>query len=290
MLQPILHLTFVAGLATVALCGCGGSSSTPAGTSSAGTAASAPAVKETPAAPATPAAPTTPAVPTVPAAPAMPAMPAVPTALAAPITPAAVPAPPIVPVPAAAKPSSVPATAIQPAANDAVSLLTKFSGAQSDSVLASLGTDLAGKVKSLGESLGANSAVKAQVENAVQSLVSGKDAEVLGSVSQVAQDSSLTPPQQQLAKEAGNLVSAIVVQRNFSSLEGAQGEVATIVNSLRKGELMTAVPAIQKVAANTNLTPPQKQLLGSLAGKYAPGMKQAADALLQGLQKVPGLK
>lgn len=269
MLKPILHLTFVASLATLALCGCGDSSSTPAGTSSAGTAASAPAAKETPAAPAAPAAPTAPARP---------------------IAPAAVPAPPIVPAPAAAKPSSVPTTTIQPAANAAVSLLTKFASAQSDSVLASLGTDLAGKVKSLGESLGANSPVKAQVENAVQSLVSGKDAEVLGSVSQVAQDSSLTPPQLQLAKEAGNLVSAIVVQRNFSSLEGAQGEVATIVNALRKGEFMAAVPAIQKVAANANLTPPQKQLLGSLAGKYAPGMKQAADALQQGLQKVPGLK
>jgi hypothetical protein len=266
---------FVASLATVALCGCGDSSSTPTGTSSAGTAASAPAAKETLA---------------VPALPALPAAPAAPAAPARPITPAAVPAPPITPAPAAAKPSSVPATAIQPAANDTVSLLTKFAGAQSDSVLSSLGTDLAGKVKSLGESLGANSAVKAQVENAVQSLVSGKDAEVLGSVSQVAQDSSLTPPQLQLAKEAGNLVSAIVVQRNFSSLKGAQGEVATIVNALRKGELMTAVPAIQKVAANTNLTPPQKQLLGSLVGKYAPGMKQAADALQQGLLKVPGLK
>ena len=194
------------------------------------------------------------------------------------------------PTPVAAQPASVPATAIQPAANDAVSLITKFASAQTDTVLSSLSTDLAGKVKSLGESLGANSAVKAQVESAVQSLIGGKDAEMLSTITQVVQSGGLTPTQLQLAKETGNLVSAIVVQRNFSALEGAQGDVATIVNSLRKGEVMSAVPAIQKVASNANLTAPQKQLITSLADKYAPGVKQATDALQQGLKKIPGLK
>lgn len=195
----------------------------------------------------------------------------------------------IQPAPVAAQLASVPAAVIQPAAKDAVSLITKFASTQTDTVLSSLSTDLAGKVKSLGESLGANSAVKTQVENTVQSLIGGKDAEALGSVTQIVQAGGLTPTQLQLAKETGNLVSAIVVQRNFSSLEGAQGDVATVVNSLRKGELLSAVPAVQKVASNANLTAPQKQLITTLADKYASGVKQAADAFQQGLKKIPGL-
>jgi hypothetical protein len=271
----------VASLATVSLCGCGDSTSTPSGASSPNSAASTPPARGTPAPPVAPATPVTPATPTASAAPVVPARP---------VAPAAVPATPITPAPAASQPASVPAAIIQPAANDTVSLITKFASTQTDRVLSSLGTDLAGKVKSLGESLGANSAVKAQVDKAVQSLVSGKDAEALSAITQVAPAGSLTPTQLQLAKETGNLLSAIVVQRNFSSLEGAQGDVATIVNSLRKGEFMAAVPAIQKVASNANLTPPQKQLIGSLADKYAPGVKQAADTLQQSLKKIPGLK
>lgn len=69
--------------------------------------------------------------------------------------------------------------------------------------------------------------------------------------------------------------------------------MATIVNSLRKGEVASAVPAIQKISQNANLTAPQKQLIGSLADNYAPGLKKAADSLQQGLkgiQALPGTK
>jgi hypothetical protein len=92
-----------------------------------------------------------------------------------------------------------------------------------------------------------------------------------------------------LAKEVGNLASAYVVQKNFASLDGAQGDVATIVSSLRQGQITPALPAMQKVAQNGNLTAPQKQLLGSIADKYAPGVSKAASALSQGLQSIPGL-
>lgn len=297
MRKPFIHLTFVVGIATVLTSGCG--ESTPPSkleTSSQNAAPVAAVPKETPATPVTPAANSTPTAPAT----ATPAAQAVPATPATPATPAAAPA-----TTTAAKPSSVPAARIQPsglaqtpatpaaqavqaAPTDAVSLLTKFAGAQTDNVLASLGTDLSGKVKSLTDSLGGNTAVKAQVEKAVTSLVGGKDSEVLASLNQVVAASNLTPQQLQLAKETGNILSAMVVQKNFSSLEGAQGDVATIVNSLRKGEVISAVPAIQKVASNASLTSSQKELIGSIADKYAPGVKSAAGALQQGLKKIPG--
>jgi hypothetical protein len=176
------------------------------------------------------------------------------------------------------------------AVSDLTSQFAKLAAAQSDKLLVSVGGDLVDKVKSLGQSLGANAAVKSQLDSTLQSLLGGQDSEALTMAFQVVQAANLTPPQLQLAKEVGNLASAYVVQKNFAALDGAKGDVATIVNSLRKGEITSAIPAIQKVAQNANLTAPQKQLISSLADKYAPGIKKAADSLQQGLQVLPGVK
>jgi hypothetical protein len=125
----------------------------------------------------------------------------------------------------------------------------------------------------------------------LQSLTAGKDSTALGQVFQVAQAATnLTPQQQQLAKDVGNLASAYVVQKNFSSLDGAQGDVASLVNALRQGNLTAAVPPLQKVAQNAGLTPSQKELVSSLADQYAPGLKKAAGSLQQGLKSLPSLK
>ncbi len=201
-------------------------------------------------------------------------------------------APAVAAAPAAEIPKPT-AEAAKAAAADVTAQFAKLAAAQSDRLLGSVGSDLVGKVTSLGQSLGANAAVKSQLDSALQSLITGNDSEAIGVAFQVVQAANLTPQQLQLAKEVGNLASAYVVQKNFAALEGAQGDVATIVNSLRKGEVTAALPAIQKVAQNANLTSPQKQLISSLADKYAPGLKKAADSLqqgLQGLQGLPGVK
>lgn len=96
-----------------------------------------------------------------------------------------------------------------------------------------------------------------------------------------------TPEELGLAKEVGNLASAFVVQRNFASLEGAQGDVAAIVNSLRKGELVAVVPPLKNVAGNTHLTDGQKKLIGVVTDKYAPGWQKAKGAL-DSIKKLPG--
>lgn len=161
-----------------------------------------------------------------------------------------------------------------------------------DPTLASVGTDLTAKLKSLDSVLGASDAVKAQLTGTLQSLIGGKDSEALTKVFQIAQVATLTPEQKGLAKETANLAAAFVVQRNFAALEGAGGDVATVVTSLRKGEITGAVPAIQRIAKNANLTAPQKQLIGSVADQYAPGLRKAKDSLkkgLNGLQSLPGL-
>ena len=156
-------------------------------------------------------------------------------------------------------------------------------------MLSSVSSELADKVKTLAQSAAGNDTLKSQLTSSLKSLSGGNDSAGLSTIYQVAQSASLTPSQIQLAKEVGNVASAYVVQKNFASLDGAQGDVATIVNSLRQGQIAPAIPAIQKVAQNANLTPTQKQLVASIADKYAPGVSKAASALGQGLQSVPGL-
>jgi hypothetical protein len=173
---------------------------------------------------------------------------------------------------------------------DLAAQLAKSVQSQTDKTLASLGTELADKMKALGAVTGSDAGLKTQVEGSLQSLMAGKDSNALATLFQVVQSANLTQQQVQLVKEAGNIASAFVVQRNFSSLEGAQGDVATLVNALRKGEITPAVPALQKIAQNAKLTAPQKELMGSLVDRYAPALKQAGGALQQGLQSLPGLK
>lgn len=184
-----------------------------------------------------------------------------------------------------------PTTPLKAAVTDLSAQFAQTAAAQTDKLLGSLGGDLAGKVKSLSQSLGVNDALKSQLDGALQSLTDGKDSTALGQVFQVAQAAThLTPQQQQLAKEVSNLASAFVVQKNFSSLDGAQGDVAGLVNALRQGNITAAVPPLQKVAQNAGLTPSQKDLIGSLADQYAPGLKKAAGTLQQGLKSLPSLK
>ena len=102
-------------------------------------------------------------------------------------------------------------------------------------------------------------------------------------------NAKLTPAQTKLAKETWNLGSAYVVQKDFGALEGAQGDVAEIVTSLRKGEPAKALPAIQKVAKEAKLTPGQKELLTSIADQYAPGLGKLGGTLDGLKQAVPGL-
>jgi len=171
---------------------------------------------------------------------------------------------------------------------DLLGQLKSSSAASGDATLKSLGGDLGSKVTSLNTSLAGNPAAQGQLQGALQSLVSGNGASSLGSLSKLTQ-AKLTPAQTKLAKDVGNVGSAYVVQKNFGALEGSQSDVAQIVTSLRKGEPTTALPAIQKVGQNAKLTAPQKDLIGSLADKYAPGTKKIGNALEGGLKSIPGL-
>jgi len=192
--------------------------------------------------------------------------------------------------PPLATPAPAPTTPVKAAVTDLSTQFAQAAAAQSDKLLGSIGGDLAGKVKSLSQSLGVNDALKSQLDGALQSLTAGKDSTALGQVFQVAQAATnLTPQQQQLAKEVGNLASAYVVQKNFSSLDGAQGDVAGVVNALRQGNITAAVPPLQNLAQNAGLTPSQKELVSSLADQYAPGLKKAAGTLQQGLKSLPSL-
>jgi hypothetical protein len=268
-MKTLIVMCSTVASAAVLLCGCGNSktdSSTPAANQAPATP---PAPEVTNASAATAAAAAAP----VAAAPEA----ATPAASAGPVTAPAVPAPATA-APAATAPS---------AGGTAQFLATAQS--QADTNLTSLGSQLAEKTQALAQSAGGNDAVKTQVDSSMKSLAAGNDSGGLSGLFQAAKSANLTPQQTQLAKEVGNIASAYVVQKNFASVAGAQSDVATIVNSLRQGQVTPAVPALQRVAQNASLTPQQKQLVGSIADQYAPGLSKAAGTLEQGVQSLRNL-
>jgi hypothetical protein len=170
-------------------------------------------------------------------------------------------------------------------------LVSKFvdqAKAASDSQLGPIASELTGKIQSLGSALAGNATVKSALDGTLKSLTGGVDADALTSAFKVASAAKLTPEQLGLAKQVGNLASAYVVQKNFTSLTGAQDDVGTIVSSLRGGNVTAAIPAIKNVAGNAHLTDAQKKLITTVADKYAPGWEKAKGAM-DSLKKLPGL-
>jgi hypothetical protein len=170
-------------------------------------------------------------------------------------------------------------------------LVSKFvdqAKAASNSQLGPIASELTGKIQSLGSALAGNATVKSALDSTLKSLTGGMDADAVTSAFKLAETAKLTPEQIGVAKQVGNLASAYVVQKNFASLAGAQGDVATIVKSLRGGQVTSAVPALKNVASNAHLTDAQKQLITTVANKYAPGWQKAKGAM-DGIKKLPGL-
>jgi len=159
--------------------------------------------------------------------------------------------------------------------------------AASDSQLGSIASELTGKVQSLGTAVGGNSAITSKLNSTLSALTGGQDSAALSSALKLASIAKLTPDQLGLAKQVGNLASAYVVQKNFATLDGAQGDVATIVSSLRSGKIKSALPSLKNVATSAKLTDTQKQLITTIADKYAPGLSKASGAM-DTLKKLPG--
>jgi hypothetical protein len=171
-------------------------------------------------------------------------------------------------------------------AADTVAKFLDTAKAATEPQLGSIATDLTGKIQSLGTS-GINDAVKSKLDGTLKSLTGGMDSDALKSAFNLVKNAKFTPDQLGLAKQVGNLASAYVVQKNFAALAGQQGEVAAIVNSLRENKIKDALPSLKNVLSSAKLTDTQKQLLTSIADKYAPGLSKAAAAA-NALKKLPG--
>ena len=177
---------------------------------------------------------------------------------------------------------------VQVAATAAVDLGQKLLATaqnSSDSLLKDLSKEVQSSVAQLGEKLTADTTLKGHLDEALQSVLKGQDVAALDYYQKIVQ-AKLTPEQTTLVKQTGDVLSAFMVQKNFGALEGAQTEVGQIVNALRKGDTASAIPYIQKVASNATLTAPQKELITSLADKYAPGLKNAAKSLQEGVKSL----
>ncbi len=159
--------------------------------------------------------------------------------------------------------------------------------ASSDPQLGGIASELTSKVQSLSSAVGGNSAIMGKLNSTLSSLTGGQDSAALASAFKLASSAKLTPEQLGLAKQVGNLASAYVVQKNFASLEGQQGDVATIVTSLRSGKIKDAVPSLKNIATSAKLTDSQKQLITTITDKYVPGFSKASGAMDE-IKKLPG--
>lgn len=170
---------------------------------------------------------------------------------------------------------------------DAAAKLVDAAKSSSDSQLGGIASELTGKVQSLETAIGGNSAILGKLNSTLSSLAGGQDSAALTSAFKLASSAKLTPEQLGLAKQVGNLTSAYVVQKNFASLAGQQGDVATIVSSLRSGKIKDAVPSLKNVATSAKLTDSQKQLITTITDKYVPGFSKASGAM-DSIKKLPG--
>ena len=168
-----------------------------------------------------------------------------------------------------------------------VSQFMEQAKAASDNQLGPIAGELTTKIQSLGSALAGNATVKSALDGTLKSLTGGMDSEALSSAFDLVKSAKLTPEQVGVAKEVGNLTSAYVVQKNFATLEGSQGDVANIVSSLRSGNVTAAIPPLKNVATSAKLTDPQKQIITKVADKYAPGWQKAKGAM-DSIKKLPG--
>jgi hypothetical protein len=173
-----------------------------------------------------------------------------------------------------------------PSLSDLLGQLKSGAASSGDATLKSLTGDLGSKAQALNKSLAGSPETQTQLGSALQSLLANKGGESLAGLQKLSQ-AKLTPEQTKLAKDVGQLGSAYLVQKNLASLEGSQTEVGQIVNSLRKGKVTEAMPAIQKVSQNAQLTPAQKDLLTSVANHFAPGAGKVGETL-KGVKGLPG--
>jgi len=155
----------------------------------------------------------------------------------------------------------------------------------SDSLLQDLSKEVQASVTQLGEKLTGDASLKGYLDDALKSVLAGQDVAALDYYQKLVQ-AKLTPEQTSLVKQTGDVLSAFMVQKNFGAMEGVQNEVGQIVAALRKGDTTSALPYLQKVASSATLTASQKELLSSLADKYAPGVKNAAKTLQEGMKSL----
>ena len=158
----------------------------------------------------------------------------------------------------------------------------------SDSQLGPIASELTGEIEKFGTGLATNAVIKGKLDETLKALTGGKDSEALTSAFDLVKGAKLTPDQIGVAKQVGNLTSAYVVQKNFATLPGSQGDVANIVSSLRSGNVTAAIPPLKNVATSAKLTDPQKQIITKVADKYAPGWEKAKGAM-DSIKKLPGL-
>jgi len=157
--------------------------------------------------------------------------------------------------------------------------------AGANDLMKKISADLEQRVKNLGESVKNNETVMGQLDGALQALLNNKDINAVEAFNDVAA-AKLTPEQTTLAKDVYNAGAAFVTERNFSSLEGLDSDVAKLSNAVWQGNYTEALQPLQNIWNKGALTNEQKDLLGTVFDQYLPGWQEKAEVVNQGLDAI----
>ena len=131
-----------------------------------------------------------------------------------------------------------------------------------DELLKSLSEKVQAEIADLSASFTGNEpAMKdGKVESVVEAVGSGNDAKALEEMHKVSEQ-DLTAAQQKKVDEFKSSVTAFIVQRNFSSVEGGKTEVNRAVQAISEGRTEAGIAELEKLQTKVTLTSEQKELI-----------------------------
>lgn len=104
--------------------------------------------------------------------------------------------------------------------------------------------------------------------DAVRAFNDGKSLDALGSLNKLG-SSRLTPGQMELFKEAKLLADVYVLEKDFADAgTAARGPLANSLRSIRSGDYATAVPQLQQLREQAELSSEQTEVLNGLVNQY----------------------
>ena len=153
--------------------------------------------------------------------------------------------------------------------------------------LTSIPVNSSEEIEHLRTSLGnAAPAVLENLDQTMNELETGSDLNALKYLAKL-RAASLTNEQAALALKVRDMVSAVVLERNFAAAAGAaSGDLGRTLEAIRERDVAGVISGLRSLSSSATLTNAQKALIQSLIADYAPDVAEAGRSVPKGLKKM----